>query len=173
MHGAVTANNQLSWVSDLADALIREIFQETAGILLVRRQGPPPPAAGSPSLVSIYSRADGAYVTELVFRGELPLFFQVAANMQENPSPSLEDAADYTLELFNIFCGRFISEVYRATGITARFHPPQYLGERPCGIMGTTNSIYYLSQDGQQAQFSWTSDSVEQLLTRRTTKNEA
>lgn len=158
------------WVSDLADALIREIFQETAGISLIRQPTPPPD--GVHVLSSIYSKVDGDYVTELIFRGELPLFFQIASNMQGDPAPPMEDAVDYALELFNIFCGRFISEVYQATRVSARFYPPEYLGARMRKMAGPIQSIYYCSGNGIQAQFSWTSDSVEQLLTRRT-KNEA
>lgn len=167
-----TGHDSLCWVCDLADALIREIAQEAADLPLYR-QPEGPPLSEEHSLVSIYSKVDGAYFTELVFRGELSLFFQVASNMQGVPSPSMEDAVDYALELFNMFCGRFISEVYRATGIPARFYPPRYLGGQPCSVKGAVKSLYYLSQHGEQAQFSWTADSVEQLLIRRTANNDA
>lgn len=172
MSGETSGSSSLPWVSALADTLIREIFQETAGILLFRKAECPPPAGGSP-IVSIYSKADGAYGTELVFQGELSLFFQIASNMQGIPAPRFQDAVDYGLELFNMFCGRFISEVYRATGVPARFYPPQYLGTEPCPMEGSVTSICYCSQNGCYAQFSWTSDFVEQLHTRRTAKHEA
>lgn len=161
----VIEHRPFSWVSDLADALIREIFQETAGILLERTADLPPDSGGA--FVSIYSKSDGAYTTELIFRGELPLFFQIASNMMEVPSPCMEDAVDYGLELFNIFCGRFISEIHRATGVPARFYPPQYLGTQPRDMTRPIDTICYRSQGGLHAQFLWTSDSVEQLHTRR------
>lgn len=152
----------MTWVSDLADTLIREILEQMAGIHL--RRCPPPP--GGRTFLSVFSAVEGAYHTELAFCAEPQLLRRVAVNMLEDPKAGLEDGLEYTMEIFNVFCGRFISEIYRETRIPARFYTPRHAAGKVCLTHTPVQSLYYLSDREEQACFYWTASSIAEILTR-------
>lgn len=155
--------NAHAWVSDMADTLIREILEQTAGLQLVRC---PSPFAVGDEFFTVYSTVDGAFHTELVFSSEPDLFCRIASNMSGDPAPSQEEAVEYAMELFNMFCGRFISEIYRMTRVPARFYPPQYMVGTLQLDSGSVESLYYQDACGVKAKFSWTAEAIERLLNK-------
>ena len=73
------------------------------------------------------------------------------------------------MEFFNILCGRFISELYKATETTARFFPTRYeASPYPTGLGEDTSlsTVYFISDEQELAAFSWTAEVVNDLLRR-------
>ena len=79
------------------------------------------------------------------------------------------EAQEYAMEFFNILCGRFISELYKATETTARFFPTRYeASPNPTGLGEDTSlsTVYFISDEEELAAFSWTAEVVNDLLRR-------
>ena len=47
-----------------------------------------------------------------------------AVKFRLQESPTLEDVADYAVEYFNVLCGHIVAEIFRVTGVTAKFCCP-------------------------------------------------
>ncbi|MEG0780937.1 MAG: response regulator, partial [Oscillospiraceae bacterium] len=113
----------------------------------------------------------GAYSTSLAFCAQQKLLRRMTCNMKELPVAEDEDVEEYTKEFCNVLCGRLLSEVYRTNGSRARFYPPRYTTERCPANLQTGEPIhhfYYLSEQGEAAEFSWTLTPL--WLERRDTK---
>lgn len=159
----------LLWVRALADELIREILEQVTGIHL--RQCPRDPFwEHARETASICSQVEGTYRMELLFCAEHSLVYRMGVRMSGESDLPEEEAVEYAMEIFNVFCGRFLSELYRSTGIVARFKPPCYnrkeyppAGER----VSYVQPLCYISDTGEHAQFSWSMEPIERLLTSK------
>ena len=83
--------------------------------------------------------------------------------------PEEGEVQEYAMEFFNILCGRFISELYKATETTTRFFPTRYEAlPNPTGLGGDTSlsTVYFISDEEELAAFSWTAEVVNDLLRR-------
>ena len=65
----------------------------------------------------------GGYHSRITLTSNYLFFFNLAKNMMEE-SPTLEDVADYAVEYFNVLCGHIVAEIFRVTGVTAKFCGP-------------------------------------------------
>ena len=150
----------------MADALLREILEQLAGIRLTRCPPRTPKGAGPP-MDGVYGKVDGAYQMQLLFRAEPRIFQRLACRMIGAPAKDTQEVQEYATEFANVLCGRFISEIYRATKVPARFYPTQYEtypDSSPLGDETEISTIFYASEDQEAAEFSWTADSVAMLL---------
>lgn len=167
------AGRPIAWVTDLADALVREIFELVADVRLSRCEETSVPLRDG--TFTVFSAVEGAYRSELAFRSEPPLARRVARNMLGREPGDMEESVEYTMELFNMFCGRFLSEIYRAAGARARFSPPRYT----CGPFRFSQegelrgkALHYCGDQGERAVFLWTEDGLERLLARGKNKKD-
>lgn len=159
-------DKEIAWVTEMADALLREILEQLSGIRLSRRPPWTPKGAGPP-MDGVYGRVDGAYQMRLLFRAEPRVFQRLASNMIGAPAKDAQEVQEYATEFANVLCGRFISEIYRATKVPARFYPTQYETYPDIPLLGDDteiSTIFYASEDQEAADFSWTADSVAMLL---------
>lgn len=161
------AARPIAWVSDLADALVRETFEQVADVRLNRCEKMSAPLKAD--AITVFSAVEGAYHSELAFRAEPPLARRAARNMMGREPETREETVEYIMELFNMFCGRFLSEIYRTVGARARFSPPRHIGgdfrfSQAEEVRGEV--LYYRGDHGDRAAFLWTEDALERLLTR-------
>lgn len=151
----------------MAQVLVCEILELMSGIQL--RQHPSwMETAGDKRLEAIYGFVNGDYQIELRFLAEPHLFFRLAQNMIGR-EPKEEEVQDYAMEFFNVLCGRFISELYKATNTSARFFPTKYESSLDVTILSeepSLSTIYFISDKQELAAFSWTATPVEDLLRR-------
>ena len=108
------------WVSQLADAMVREITRKMAGIDL--RSVPPtaPELAARPRTDAVYGLVDGEHPIQVQFRAEPRLFTRLAKNMIGEAPEDGEEVREYAKEYFNVLCGRFLSELYRMANVRVR-----------------------------------------------------
>lgn len=161
--GAIDAGH---WVCQMADVLTREILEEMAEIRMTRCVNLEAPAS---RLDAVCGLVDGIYQLELRFRAEENLFWRLAENMIGGKPEDTEEVQEYAREFFNTLCGRFISEIYRETKIPARFYPVRYESAAENMEHGNNHSftsINFVSDQKEYAEFSWTRDSMEELLKR-------
>lgn len=158
-----------SWVCHMADILVREILGQMCKIHIDR--GPDRRETAIP-LDAVCGDVDGEYQMQLEFRAEPGLFKRLTENMM-GTSEDMDVVRESAREFFNTLCGRFISEIYRATGVGARFYPVQYEpaedGE-PMEWDGPVHTISFISDKQEYAEFSWTQGGVEDLLKRSEAK---
>lgn len=143
-----------AWVLRMADILVYEILDQMAGIQIRNSTAN---EAGTTDMSTVYGFVDGEYRMQLQFRADPRMFGRFAENMMGKP-PQEEDIRDYAEEFFNVLCGRFVSEIYRATQMKARFFPTRY-GE-PCKALREEEpelscTRYFVSEEREHAEFSW------------------
>ena len=68
----------------------------------------------SRKLEAIYGFVEGDYQIELRFLAEPRMFSRLAQNMAGSQLSS-DEIQEYAMEFFNVLCGRFLSELYKAT----------------------------------------------------------
>ena len=143
-----------AWVLQMADILVYEILDQMAGIQMVKS---PEDAAENTDMDTVYGFVDGEYRMQLQFRADPRMFGRFAENMMGSP-PQEEDVRDYAEEFFNVLCGRFVSEIHRATQLEARFFPTRY-GEPDRALREEEKKLsctrYFVSEDREHAEFSW------------------
>ena len=158
---------QRHWVSRMAESLIGEITKQMSGIQLLLLQDAQPPDHLVDEMDAAYGRVEGDYQMFMQLRAEKKLFYRFAENMIGDKPEDQSEVEDYATEFFNVLCGRFVSELYIATGRAARFFPTTY--ERPPDVSaldGQVCSLYFISEKNEYAVFSWTAASVNQLIRR-------
>lgn len=144
-----------NWVRDFADYLFRELIELEGGFSLRCKPALPPQME---ECDVVYTGIEGACGAMLAFVAERPLFLRLARNMICGPEESEEDVRDYVKEFFNVFSGRFISELYRMTGAPALFCPPEYRAGTPPDLWAlepSPNQLIYESDQGRTAVFAW------------------
>ena len=125
-------------------------------------------AAKERDIDAIYGFVEGDVPMKLRFLAEPRMLSRLARNMLGS-EPEEGEAQEYAMEFFNILCGRFISELYKATETTTRFFPTRYEAlPNPTGLGGDTSlsTVYFISDEEELAAFSWTAEVVNDLLRR-------
>ena len=108
-----------NWVNQMAGTLVCEIIDLMAGIQL-RNHPAWGEAAKERDIDAIYGFVEGDVPMKLRFLAEPRMLSRLARNMLGS-EPEKGEAQEYAMEFFNILCGRFISELYKATETTTRF----------------------------------------------------
>ena len=105
-----------------------------------------------------------------IFFAQRALFMRLTKNMV-GYDPDEEEAQEYAMEFFNILCGRFVSELYKASKTSARFFPTEYDRTPDRGMPGQNaedKTVYLISEQQELAAFSWTAAPVDRILRRNT-----
>ena len=146
----------------MAEELTCEVIAQMAGIRLMRTESP---LTSDPKLDVVYSSLDGDGVLQLQFAAEPELFQRLAKNIIGDEPEDEEEVKEYATEFANVLCGRFVSEICRATRTAARFRPTVY-GVNPATEEEELQTICFVSDQKEQATFSWSKDTMNALLKR-------
>lgn len=160
------ATQDSCWVCQMADALACEILEEMSQIQIKRCASLRGPDAVPDTVCGV---VDGDYQMKLLFRAEPRLFCRLAENMIGARPESADEVQEYACEFFNTLCGRFISEIYQVTHIPARFYPVYFepaAESRDLNKDGPFSSVYFVSDQQEYAEFSWSKGPMEKLLGR-------
>lgn len=151
-----TTINQ-EWVSQLAQELLRETLQQMGGIQLQMVPDLPSQFAQKETGI-VCGETAGDLNIRMRLEAENSLFARLAGNMIGEPPADQQEVEEYAAEVFNVVCGRFVSELYRMTGRSARFLPTTY--EQPPGTPprydeAGVNSVKFMSDSNEGAVFAW------------------
>lgn len=139
----------------MADALTCEIMDVMSGIRLSRCCEPTPSGM---QMSGVFAVVQGQrYHMQLQFRAEPRMFLRLARNMIGSEPADSAEVEDYAAEFFNVLCGRFVSELCRASRTPARFTPTLYEPvprELQAG-KSKVKTLYFVSENHERAQFSW------------------
>ena len=152
------------WIRGMAEGLTCEIVEQMSGILLWTRC-----PRGKPVMDTVCGYVDGNRDIPLLFRAEPEFFRELARSMIGAEPKDEEEVREYAAEFFNVLCGRFISEICRATHVTARFDPTMYLPapyEPEEGACAPQHTLYFESDRQNLAQFSWSPLLFQYILRR-------
>ena len=146
------------WVRKMAGTLISEVSKKMSEINLLPNETQPS-APVLEEMEAVYGHVEGDYRMVMQLRAEKNFFYRFAENMIGDAPEDWSEVEDYATEFFNVFCGRFVSELYIATGRAARFYPPVY--EYPPNVSRVEPteqvcSLYFVSDKNECAVFSWT-----------------
>ena len=154
------------WVKKMAEALVCEILEVMSDIhlRLAQRQE----EIENRKLEAIYGFVKGDYQIGLRFLAEPRLFSRLAQNMAGSQLSS-EEIQEYAMEFFNVLCGRFLSELYKAANTAAKFYPTKY--ELYPNLMclkdqDILSTLYFISDEQELAAFSWSAKPIIDLLRR-------
>lgn len=143
----------------MAETLISEVTEKMSGInLLPNETQPSDPLLEA--MDAVYGRVEGdCHRMVMQLRAEKKFFYRFAENMIGDAPEDWSEVEEYATEFFNVFCGRFVSELYIATGRAARFYPTVY--EYPPNVSRVEPteqvcSLYFISEKNEYAVFSWT-----------------
>jgi hypothetical protein len=112
------------WITQTAEAMVREILKQMANVQ-VRLLSASQKQAGV-TMDDVYDHIYGDRQMEVQLRAEPELFYRMAKNIGGTDPQDEDEIADYATEIFNVLCGRFISEICNRDHISMRFNPPQY-----------------------------------------------
>jgi chemotaxis protein CheY-P-specific phosphatase CheC len=149
----------------MAESLISEICQDMGGISISRR-----PARQRPSVAmdKVSSYVNGEYSMEVELRAQ-PAMFRRLARHVIGGEPEREDVQDVATEFLNVICGRFISELCKETHVQPHLFPPQYTENGNSAYLDagpSADTLFFETDQGEQAEFSWNGASVHKLLKR-------
>lgn len=151
----------MRWVGDLAEELTREITMKMAGIHLVRCDDRPNTDTEKDT---VYGFLDGEQTMQLQFAAEKTFFHRLAAGIIGDEPEDDEEVREYAAEFANVLCGRFVSEICRATNTAARFRPTVYGGGgETCEELQT---VRFISDKQEDITFSWSRDAMAGFLKR-------
>ena len=159
----------MDWVEQMAESLVYEIVEQMSGIVL-RRSEPWERLSEGMEIDMITGRVSGDFQIELHFCAQRALLIRLTKNMV-GYEPDEEEAQEYAMEFFNILCGRFISELYKASKTSARFFPTEYDRTPERGMPkqnAEDKTVYLISEQQELAAFSWTAAPVDRILRRNT-----
>ena len=138
--------------------------------LAPRRRAPGARRSEGRAIAMITGQVSGDFQIELHFFAQRALFMRLTKNMV-GYDPDEEEVQEYAMEFFNILCGRFISELYKASKTSARFFPTEYDRTPDRGMPGQKaedKTVYLISEQQELAAFSWTAAPVDTILRRNT-----
>lgn len=146
----------------MAEDLTREITAKMAGIGLSRVS-----ESGVPSeeVDIVYGFLDGESTMQLQFAAERRFFRRLAENIIGGEPEDDEEIREYAAEFANVLCGRFVSEICRATNTVARFRPTVY-GTDPRSKQEELMSVHFVSDRREQVTFSWSKEAMDKFLKR-------
>lgn len=103
------------------DQLIREVTEESAGILLV-----PGEAAPGDDICTVHIGFRKGFHSSLSLRADTALLTCLAQSMLGVEQVTPQDLEDVAKEYFNVLCGHIAAALYRATRVAARFSVPAF-----------------------------------------------
>ena len=151
----------MRWVGDLAEDLTREITMKMAGIHLVRCDDR---SKTDTEKDIVYGFLDGEQTMQLQFAAERAFFHRLAAGIIGDEPEDDEEVREYAAEFANVLCGRFVSEICRATNTAARFRPTVYGGGEV--ICEDLQTVRFISDRQEDITFSWSRDAMTAFLKR-------
>ncbi len=164
------ATADIGWLCRVAENLACEIMQQMSGI---RLESCSPSEGGDVVMDAVCALVDGDYQMKLQFCAERRMFVRLARNMiGREPEDGLE-VQEYAAEFFNVLCGRFISQIHQTIRTSAQFFQTQYVASpnvRCLADEGPVYTLYFVSEQQELAEFSWTKQSIESLLRRNEEK---
>lgn len=146
----------------MAQQLTCEVMDQMAGIKLMRIDDP---SDSQCEFDIVYSSLEGDGVLQLQLAAEPKLFRRLAGNIIGDEPENEDEVKEYAAEFANVLCGRFVSEICRATKTVARFRPTVY-GDRPPGNEEPLQSVRFISDQKERVMFSWGRDTMNALLKR-------
>lgn len=146
----------------MAEDLTREITAKMSGISLNRVDEKPNP---SDEVDIVYGFLDGETTMQLQFAAERRFFRRLAENIIGGEPEDEEEIREYAAEFANVLCGRFVSEICRATNTVARFRPTVY-GYDPRSKKEDILSVWFISDRQEQVTFSWSQEAMDKFLKR-------
>ena len=152
----------MRWVSDMAEELTREIMMRMAGIRLVRVDDCP--CNGAQKDI-VYGYLEGEQTMQLQLAAESSFFHRLAKEIIGGEPEDEEEVREYAAEFANVLCGRFVSEICRATNTAARFRPTVY-GEQANDVKEELQTVRFLSDRQEEITFSWSREAMIAFLKR-------
>ena len=152
----------MRWVCDMAEDLTLEIMAKMAGIGLMRVDKGPDPTE---EMDVVYGFLEGESTMQLQFTAGRAFFHRLAENIIGGEPEDEEEVREYAAEFANVLCGRFVSEICRATNTVARFRPTIY-GDNPGAIKEDLLSVHFISDRQERVTFSWSREAMEKFLKR-------
>ena len=133
-----------------------------AGIHLMRCDGRP--ESGSEKDI-VYGFLDGEQTMQLQFAAEKSFFHRLAKSIIGDEPEDEEEIREYAAEFANVLCGRFVSEICRATNTVARFRPTVY-GVSEGGEDEELQTVRFISDRQEEVSFSWSREAMVAFLKR-------
>ena len=152
----------MRWVSDMAEELTREIMMRMAGIHLVRIDDRP---EGGDQKDIVCGYLEGEQTMRLLLAAERSFFHRLAKEIIGGEPEDEEEVREYAAEFANVLCGRFVSEICRATNTSARFRPTVY-GGKETDLNDELQTVRFLSDRQEEVTFSWSREAMIALLKR-------
>ncbi len=146
----------------MAQQLTCEVMEQMAGIRLMPIDDP---SGSQCELEIVYGSLEGEGILQLQLAAEQKLFQRLAKNIIGDEPEDEEEMKEYAAEFANVLCGRFVSEICRATKTAAKFRPTVY-GVKPPGDEEPLQSVRFISDRQEQVMFSWSRDTMNVLLKR-------
>ena len=115
----------------------------------------------------VFGFLDGDPTMQLQFAAEKSFFHRLAASILGDEPEDEEEIREYAAEFANVLCGRFVSELCRATNTVARFRPTVYGGENI--NYEKLQTVRFVSDHQEEVTFSWGRDAMAALLKGRGT----
>ena len=153
----------MRWASDLAVELACDIMLKMANIHLIRCDDRPETDTEVEKDI-VYGFLDGEQTMQLQLAAGKSFFHRMAANIIGDEPEDEEEVREYAAEFANVLCGRFVSEICRATNTIARFRPTVYGGEHATDE--TLETVHFVTDHQEEVTFSWSRDVMAAFLKR-------
>jgi chemotaxis protein CheY-P-specific phosphatase CheC len=150
----------------MAEALVYEVLEQMAGITTLCQPSRKVPTVG---MDTVYGHVTGDFRMEVQLRAQPSLFHRIASNIIGGDPESVEEVEEYATEVFNVLCGRFISELCSVTHTVIKFRPPLYKTAAETAKMGAGEPLSMLlfeTDNKEPIEFCWSKDAMIQLLKR-------
>lgn len=113
----------------------------------------------------VYGYLDEEKTMQLQFSAEKTFFYRLAKNIIGEEPEDEEEVQEYAAEFANVLCGRFISELCRASNTVARLRPTVYGGAENQNYE-KLQTIHFISDRQEDVSFSWSGEVMEALFKR-------
>lgn len=164
---------EVAWVSHLAAQLICEVAEQMGDIRLTCESAPPQTGPGDRKMDAVCALIGGDYSISIRLDADRAFFFRFARNMLGR-NPEEDEIQAYARELFNVICGRFISELILRAEVSVKLMPILYEQPVRCAVSDEEAAgiqrLSFVSDAQEYAIFSWTSLPIEEMLRRNMSK---
>lgn len=144
----------------MAEHLTREITAQMAGIALTRVDER---VSSYENMEVVYGFLDGECTMQLQLAAGKEFFHRLAESIIGEEPQDEEEVREYAAEFANVLCGRFVSEICRATNTVARFRPTVY-GGKPEEIDQDLLSVHFTTDRQEKVLFSWSREAMFSFL---------
>ena len=151
------------WIYQMASRLTCEILEVMAGVKLTKW----PTGDSSTKMDTVYGLVSGKDDIQIQFEADPKLFARMARNMIGGEPEDEFEVQEYAAEIFNVLCGRIVSELCDASKTVLHFRPIEYKAysdEEPMEYSHALDTLYFKSDNDEFARLSWSRESVESLI---------